>query len=161
MRVREDRIIFPNGTQGLYGVVEKTDFAVIAAFVGPKLLMVEQYRYQVQGRYWEFPQGSWEESEINPIDLAQAELEEETGYAAGRVECIGRFFSAYGFSTQGYDIFVARDLTKTETHLDPEEAGLISQTFEVAEIEQMILSGRIKDATTAAVFGLMKMKRII
>lgn len=57
MTVREDSIVRRNGTSGIYGVVEKADFAVIAAVREKSIYLVEQYRYPVRGRFWKIPQG--------------------------------------------------------------------------------------------------------
>jgi ADP-ribose pyrophosphatase len=161
MSLHEDKIIRQDGSAGIYSVVEKRDFAVIVALIDRKMILVEQYRYPVSARYWEFPQGSWEAREISPEGLAKAELEEETGYLAAEIEPIARLFVAYGITNQAYNIFIARNLTYTRTHLDPEEVGLISREFEIEEVEKMILSGQIKDASTVAVFGLLRMKHLI
>lgn len=59
MTVREDSIVRSNGTSGIYGVVEKADFAVIAAVREESIYLVEQYRYPVRGRFWELPQVSF------------------------------------------------------------------------------------------------------
>src|ERR1700712_17154 len=82
MSVREDSILRANGQAGIYGVVEKTDFATIAALQDGQLWLVEQYRYPVGQRFWEFPQGSWEGQDVDPLILARAELREETGMVA-------------------------------------------------------------------------------
>ena len=73
----------------------------------------------------------------------------------------GHLFLAYGFCTQGYDIFLATDLTQGPTQLEPEEEGLICQPFAIAEVERMILDGEIRDATTVAAFGLLRMKGLL
>jgi len=161
MTVREDTIVRQDGKSGIYGVVDKKDFAVIVPFLGDRLVLVEQYRYPVSERYWEFPQGSWEEGGLAPEALARAELEEETGYTAADVKHLGHLFVAYGFSNQGYDIFVARGLSPTATNLDPEEAGLVSKAFSVAEVRTMILDGTIQDAATVAVFGRLLLKGMV
>ena len=69
MRVREDTIRRRDGSTGIYGVVEKSDFVVIVPVEDDgQVHLVEQYRYPVKGRYWEFPQGSWErEPGVDPI----------------------------------------------------------------------------------------------
>jgi ADP-ribose pyrophosphatase len=161
MTVREDAIVRADGKPGIYGVVDKKDFAVIVPFLGEQLILVEQYRYPVGDRYWEFPQGSWETSDIAPEALARAELEEETGYAAGEVRHLAHLFAAYGYSSQGYDIFVAKDLSPTSKNLDAEEIGLVSKSFAVDEVRAMILDGRIKDAATVAVFGLLVLRGLV
>ncbi|MCE1255087.1 MAG: NUDIX hydrolase [Anaerolineae bacterium] len=161
MRVREDKIERQDGSRGIYGYVEKKDFVIIVPIFEDRMILVEQYRYPVGGRHWEFPQGSWEDRPINTDDMARAELEEETGYLARDLQKIGHLFLAYGLTDQGYHIYVARNLSPTQKQLDPEEVGLISKTFDVNEVEEMILSGKIKDATTVAVFGLLRLKHLI
>lgn len=161
MSVREDAIRRADGSKGIYGVIEKKDFAVVVP-IGPEgITLVEQYRYTVKERYWEFPQGSKEDAELCPVELAKAELCEETGLTAKKMEPLGELFTAYGYSNQQYFAFVATGLTKGERNLDPEEQGLISKTFPIAEVERMILCGEIKDSVTVAVFGLLKMRGII
>jgi ADP-ribose pyrophosphatase len=161
MRVREDRIRRKDGSDGLYGVVEKEDFAVVVPIVGDRMVLVEQYRYPVEGRYWEFPQGSREGDSLSPIELARAELREETGFVAGKIEFVGSLFTAYGYSNQAYSVFLATELVKGPVDLDPEELDLISREFQITEVERMILSGEIRDATAVAAFGLAKMKGLV
>jgi hypothetical protein len=59
MSVREDQIRHPDGTTGLYGVVDKPDFAIVIPRAGDGFWLVEQFRYPVGRRAWEFPQGAW------------------------------------------------------------------------------------------------------
>ena len=161
MTLREDTIERPSGYQGHYGVVEKPDFAVIAAIEGEQIYLVQQYRYPVQERFWELPQGGCETARLTPEELAATELREETGLQASEMIHVGHLFLAYGFCTQGYDLFLARGLTQGDNALEPEEEGLICQPFAIAEVEQMILNGTIKDATTVAAFGLLRMKKLL
>jgi ADP-ribose pyrophosphatase len=161
MTVREDAILRGNGNAGIYGVVEKPDFAVIAAVHNGSVHLVEQYRYPVRGRYWELPQGSWEDRAIDPLELARAELREETGLSAGSMCHAGRLFLAYGHSSQAYDLYLATDLRDGEAQLDAEEEGLVSRAFPVPVVEAMILDGTIMDATTVAAFGLLRLKGLL
>jgi len=161
MAVREDSIVRSNGTSGIYGVVEKADFAVIAAVREQSLYLVEQYRYPVRGRFWELPQGSWEDRAIDPLELAKAELREETGLVADSMVHAGRLFLAYGYSTQAYDLYLATDLHEGETRLEAEEEGLVSREFPVRVVQTMIEDGTIKDATTVAAFGLLRLKGLL
>lgn len=158
MTVREDKIVRPSGAQGVYGVVEKRDFAVIAAIENDQVWLVEQFRYPVGGRYWELPQGSSEESTMTPAELAAAELREETGLIARSMVHAGHLFAAYGYATQGYDVYLARQLERGQTQRDAEEEGLIAKAFDVRIVEDMMKNGVIKDATTVAAFGLLRMK---
>jgi len=161
MTLREDTIVRADGSTGLYSVVEKPDFAVIAAVSNGELYLVEQYRYPVQARFWELPQGSWEQQTVDPQVLAKAELREETGLIAGSMLHAGRLFLAYGYSSQAYDLFLATELSQGETQLDAEELGLVAKPFKLQLVEDMIRDGTIKDATTVAAFGLLKLKGLL
>ena len=59
MRVREDAVALADGTPGVYGVVDKADFALVVPMADDGVWMVEQFRYPVGERSWEFPQGTW------------------------------------------------------------------------------------------------------
>jgi ADP-ribose pyrophosphatase len=160
--VREDIIQRPSGAEGLYGVVEKPDFAVILPVQDGYVYLVEQYRYPVKQRFWELPQGAWEgQPDADHEQLARGELQEETGLVAKSMLYMGHQYLAYGLSNQGYHMYFASDFSYAKTNLDAEEEGLISSKFSLAEFEQMILSGQIKDATTVNVYGLAKLKGLL
>lgn len=161
MSVHEDAIIRADGSLGIYGVVDKPDFAVIAAVRDQHLYLVEQFRYPLGRRMWELPQGSWEGRAVDPLTLAQAELREETGLVAGRMQHVAQLFLAGGYSAQAYDLYFASDLIQGARQLDAEEQGLICQSFAIEVVEQMILDGTIKDATTVAAFGMLRLKGLI
>lgn len=161
MTVREDAIVRADGSAGIYGVVEKQDFAVIAAVSDGRIHLVEQFRYPVGQRFWELPQGSWEGDDVDSLTLAKAELREETGLIAGTMSHVAHLFLGYGYSTQAYNLFLAADLQQDERQLDAEEQGLVCRAFDVCEAERMILDGTIKDATTVAAFGMLRLKGLL
>jgi ADP-ribose pyrophosphatase len=161
MTVREDAIRRADGSQGVYGVVEKTDFAIVAALQDDRLHLVGQYRYPVGRRFWELPQGSWDATVHDPLLLARTELREETGLQAGSMQHGGRLFLAYGLCTQAYDIFLATQLTQGETAREPEEQGLESRWFALSEVDAMICRGEIRDASTVAALGLLRLKGLL
>jgi len=162
MRVREDAIRRRDGTVGIYGVVEKPDFVTIAAVESGLVHLVEQYRYPIQGRFWELPQGSWEHRpEADPLDVARGELREETGIEAEEMIYAGHLFEACGYCTQGYRVFLAKGLRRGSQELDPEEQGLSTRAFPISEVEAMVVEGIIKDATTVAALGLLRLKRLL
>lgn len=158
MTVREDQIVRASGATGLYGVVEKPDFALIVPVQDGYMHLVQQYRYPVGERFWEFPQGSAAGGEADRLAQAQTELREETGFTAAEWRYAGNLFAAYGYTKQGFDIYLATQLTPGPTELESEEEGLISQAFDIGEVERMILDGVIRDGSTVAAFGLLRMK---
>lgn len=155
MTVREDRVRRPNGDHGLFGVVDKPDFSLIVPFDGEKFHLVQQYRYPVDGRFWEFPQGSLElKPDTTPEQVAVVELAEETGLQAGAMTKLGKLFQAYGYANQGVHIFLATDLTPGEPAVEAEEYGLICRSFTRAECDDMLATGDITDLATVAALHL-------
>jgi ADP-ribose pyrophosphatase len=71
----------------------------------------------------------------------------------------GHLFEAYGYSNQGYQVYVASDAG--EVDLDHEEQDLISRGVPLSEVERMIRDGEIKDATTIAAFALLRLKGLV
>lgn len=162
MRVRADEIRRRDGSSGTYGVIEKSDFAVIVPVENDSTYLVEQFRYPVGARYWEFPQGSWENTpDADPVALARGELLEETGLVAEEMLHAGHLFECYGHSTQGYNVYLARDLTQLKPQREQSEQDMICRRVSIEEVERMIRDGMIKDAATVAAFGLLRLHRLI
>jgi 8-oxo-dGTP pyrophosphatase MutT (NUDIX family) len=162
MRVREDQTRLRDGSAGLYGFVEKPDFVMIAPVDAGLVHLVQQFRYPIKERQWEFPQGSWEEDAgADPLAVAVGELEEETGLTAGKIVEAGRLYPLYGTVTQSYRIFFATDLRLGAPRRDREEQDLVSQAFPLKIFEQMMIDGAIRDAGTVATFGLLRLKGLI
>lgn len=162
MTVREDQVVRPSGAEGIYGVVDKPHFVVIVPYENGNVHLVEQYRYPVNQRFWEFPQGSWEEeSSKEPLQVAQGELKEETGLIAGQMTYVGFQYQGYGYSSQGYHIYLATGLTRGKRELEAEEEDLVSSEFTLEEFEMMLVNGQIKDATTTCAYSLVKLKQLI
>jgi 8-oxo-dGTP pyrophosphatase MutT (NUDIX family) len=155
MTVREDAIERADGSTGIYGVISKTDFALVVPYERDGFHLVEQYRYPVRGRFWEFPQGNWpDRTDVDPAELARGELAEETGLRAGALRRIGYLYEAYGHCDQGCDVFLATDLRPGPAAPDPEESDLRHQWFPRSEFERMIVAGGIRDGATLAAYTL-------
>jgi ADP-ribose pyrophosphatase len=161
MKLREDDFERDNGSRGTYSVVDKADFAVIAAVQDGRIHLVEQYRYPVRGRFWEMPQGSWEFDAVDPLELAVAELREETGLRARTMRRVGQLFLACGYSSQSYHVFFATDLEHGDAAPEDSESDLISRSFDLPAFENMLRDGVVKDATTVAAYGLLKLHALV
>jgi 8-oxo-dGTP pyrophosphatase MutT (NUDIX family) len=159
LRIREDDILRPDGSPGLYGVVERPDFVVIVPLQDGCVTLVQQYRYPVSERVWEFPMGMWEQAPgTEPAVLAAAELREETGLVAGRMEHIGEVFQGPGYCTQRGHVFLARDLQLGKPDREPSEADMITARFSIASFEAMICDGRVCESMTLAAFALLRLR---
>ena len=157
LRLREDQIERSNGTRGVYGVVEKDDCAIIIPLEGKTVYLIEQYRYTIQQRALELPQGGWETADIDPAELARGELREETGLTAASMTFLGTLWVAYGFLRQKMHVFLATGLSAGATDRDPEEHDLVLRTATIADFETMLLDGVIRDDCTIAAWGLYRL----
>jgi len=158
LRVREDRIE-RNSVEGIYGVVEKDDCAIIIPIDGDSVYLVEQFRYAVQQRLLEFPQGGWETRDVDPEELARGELKEETGLVPDEMRFLGTTYVAYGYANQKMHVFVASGLRHREKEPDPEEHDLQVHRLPITEFEDMLRDGRIPDVCTLAAWGLYLLMR--
>ena len=154
LRVREDEVLRSNGKHGIYGVVDKEDCAIILPIDCGRIWLVEQFRYTIQERALELPQGGWEMQGGNPEELARAELKEELGLEAKKMTYLGTLWIAYGFANQKQHVFLATGLTLTEKDPDPEEHDLTAHCVPVEEFEGMMLGGLIRDSCTLSAWGL-------
>ncbi|MGH9606893.1 MAG: NUDIX domain-containing protein [Terracidiphilus sp.] len=157
LRVREDEILRSNGQKGIYGVVEKDDAAIILPIDEGRVWLAEQFRYTIQERALELPQGGWEMEVDNPEELARGELKEELGLDAVEMTCLGTLWIAYGFTRQKQHVFLATGLTQTAREPDAEEHDLAVRCVTVEEFEQMMLDGTIRDNCTLSAWALYRL----
>ena len=99
LTLREDQIEHADGSRCVYSVVDKPDFALVVPMQDDGFHLVEQYRYTVRSRSWEFPSGSFSPGASGTSEeMAVAELAEETGLSAGRFEKLGFLHCANGMT---------------------------------------------------------------
>jgi 8-oxo-dGTP pyrophosphatase MutT (NUDIX family) len=159
LRVREDEVEFPSGTVGTYTVVDKQDFVLVLPFADGGLWLVEQYRYPVGRREWEFPQGGWSHGKSGtPEQLAVLELREETGFAAGSLVHLGRLHAAYGFCSQGYHVYLATELVAGETAREVTEEDMIHEWRSLDDVREMVRRGELADAHSVAALALYDLR---
>ena len=154
LRLREDEILRSNGKKGIFGVVDKEDCAIILPIDRGQVWLVEQFRYTIQERALELPQGGWEMEVEDPEELARGELKEEMGLHAAEMTYLGWLWIAYGFTRQKQHVFLATGLTHTEKDPDAEEHDLVVRSVAVGEFEEMMLNGVVRDNCTVAAWGL-------
>jgi ADP-ribose pyrophosphatase len=161
--VREDVIERANGERGIYGVIDKDPASIIipldVAADGEFVYLIEQFRYTVGGRHWEFPQGGWETADVVPEELARGELKEETGLTAERMTHLSTLQIAYGVMNQKQHVFLAEGLKMGTAKPDAEESDLLVRRVSVSEFEEMILDGTIVDNSSVAAWGLYRLWR--
>lgn len=159
LAVREDAIRRPDGSTGIHTVVDSPDIALVIPVDGDRLHLVEQYRYPVGARRWEFPCGTADaELDGDPVATAARELREETGLVAGRLTALGTLDVAPGTLSQRCQVFLATELTAGPPDREIEEQDMRSAWFTRADLERMILDGSFTDAKSTAAYALMLLR---
>ncbi len=130
---------------------------VVPVLPDGRLVMIRNYRVAVGGRLWELPAGSLGAGE-DPARAAGRELEEETGYRAGRLDRLCEFYTSPGFCDELMRVFVARDLEPVERRLEPGE-DIDGEVVDPALALAMIEDGRILDGKSIVALLLWARRR--
>lgn len=155
-RVREDRVLRPDGEPGTYSVVSAARLAagVVPLWSDGSITLVGQFRYPLEEYSWEIPEGGGR-FETPAEEIARRELLEETGIVAERMEPLGRLHTSNCFLDEVCHLFVARGLSQGEPRPDPEEA-IETERVSLEEAAARAIDGRITDSITiVALFRLL------
>ncbi|MCV6985230.1 NUDIX hydrolase [Mycobacterium shinjukuense] len=159
MVLREDAIRRPDGSPGVYAVVDKPTYALVMPYDGHRFRLVEQFRYPLGARRWEFPQGTAPDLvDVAPSELAERELREETGLRATSFEPLGQLDTAPGMTSQRGWVFLATGIVEGAADREHEEQDMHSDWFSRDDVERMIRSGVIADAQSIAAYGLLLLR---
>ena len=153
--VRRDTLCLPDGRETRLDIVDHIGSVVILPIEqNGQLIFIRQYRHAAGKDLLELPAGTLDLGELPEI-CAHRELREETGMAAGRMELLGGFFLAPGYSTEFMQVYLATDL-----HHDPLEADadefLSVERIALAEVFALSDRGEILDAKSLAAFYLAR-----
>ncbi len=147
--LRVDNVLLPNGHTVEREIVEHGEAVVIVAVDSQKrVLLVRQYRLPAGQVLLELPAGSVEHGE-DIVEGARRELQEETGYAAKKMERIGGFYSAPGFTTEFLHLFLATGLRRKPLTPDDDEQIELVRT-PISDVPGLILNEEVKDAKSVA-----------
>ncbi len=95
-RVRKDVVGLPDGRKKEWTYWDSRDSAMVVCMTeDKKLVMIRRYRYMADDDRIEFPAG-FNESAETLEEGARRKLEEETGYACGKIEKLGAFYESFG-----------------------------------------------------------------
>lgn len=155
LSVRQDEVRRSDGSTGAYSVVDTADCSLVIPLDGDRVHLVEQYRYPVGGRRWEFPSGSVDRLDTDASAVAVRELREETGLSATQMRPLGTLDTMPSTLNQRCTVFLAIDLTQESPQRDPEEQDMRSSWFARSEVERLITEGRISDAKSIAAYALL------
>ena len=154
IKVRVDLIETPDGQRVKRDIVEhRGAVAMVPIDAEGRVILVRQYRHAAGKWLLEIPAGTLDPGE-DPLEAAQRELREETGFAAGRIDPIGGCYASPGYSTEYLRLYVARDLTEDPLEGDVDEEIELAPTA-LSKVRNLIAGGEIEDAKSIAALLLV------
>lgn len=110
IRVQVDKVELPNGGISTRDIVKHLGSVGVIAFTEDnRIIMVRQFRKPLEKVILEIPAGKLEKGE-DPIVCASRELEEETGYRAGKMEHLLSFYASPGYTNELKHLYKATEL---------------------------------------------------
>jgi ADP-ribose pyrophosphatase len=153
--VRRDRVRLPNGEESNLDIVEHNDaVTLIPVDQEKRIWFVRQYRHAAGEDVLELPAGVVEDDEPAE-ESARREIREEIGMAAGKIQKIGEFYLAPGYSAEFMHVYLASDLSPDALDADDDEFLTVEQ-YSLEEVYSMVSSGQIRDAKTLAALFLAR-----
>ena len=153
--IRKVAVEMPSGRRSSRVIVEHPgSVAIVPISDDGEVVLIRQFRLAVGGAIWEIPAGHIEVGE-DPESCARRELEEETGFRAGKVD---RLFEAYlspGSSTELMQFYLATRLEKREQRTEEDEIISV-RPLAVRKVLRMVASNEIKDAKTIAAVSYLQ-----
>lgn len=149
LNLRLDKVLLPTGRTAMREIVEHRPAVGMLPVLGDgSVLLIRQYRDAIRQEILEIPAGILNPGE-SAVEAARRELQEEVGYNATEMEEWGTFFTSPGFSDEVLTVFYATGLV--ESTLDPDDDEFIDVVrVERAQIRDLLASGHVRDAKTAA-----------
>ncbi len=151
-RVRHDKLIEPGGKHAERDVIRHNGSVVILALdkskskKDPWVVIERQYRHAANQYLWELPAGKLDAGE-DPLDGAQRELEEETGYRAKKWKPLVEYYASPGFLGESMKVFVAEGLIPGDAHPEDDEQ-IEMRLVRLSDVIKMIEKGAILDGKT-------------
>jgi 8-oxo-dGTP pyrophosphatase MutT (NUDIX family) len=161
-RVREDEVVRPDGTPGIYGVVELPEYAgVVAVDERGRVALVRQWRYLSGRDSLEVPAGNAGPGDDSPLAAAQRELLEEAGLTAARWLRLGRI--DYSVVTNPGHLFLARELSPAAATVirdGPADDWTQLIWLDYHRAIDLVATGEITESTSVAALLLAETLRV-
>jgi len=146
-----------DATVAVREVVEHPGGVAVVPLLDDSVILIRQYRIAIGQEILEIPAGKLEGNE-DPEHRGRRELEEETGYRAGRMVSVGSVYASVGYTSEEIHLFLALDLEKVGQDLESDECIEVVPV-PIAQIEQRLAANDLKDAKT--VVGLYALLRYL
>lgn len=156
-KIRRDLLKTPDGRETKYDIVEHGGSVIMLPIDSQgNLWFVRQYRHAARQNLLELPAGTRDGDEPYEVCAAR-EIREETGMAAGKLEKVGEFYLAPGYSTEFMVVFLATDLKPDPLEADADEF-LQVERIPLKQALEMAGRGEVPDAKSLAALFMGKQR---
>lgn len=153
VKLYQDRIVSKSGFRTNHLRLLLHDFTVIIPMLDrSRMVFIWNYRHPIQGWELELPAGLVDDAE-DPDACARRELEEETGYSARSWRKLGWVHTLPGISSQRAHVYLAKGLSKGQTHREPYE-NMELRILGAEEAYRLLWSGKIVHSPTVSALGM-------
>ena len=158
IRLDLEKVRLPNGNEVTLEIVRHSGAAAVVPVDDQgQAILVRQYRHATGSWVLEVPAGKLDKPGESPEECARREVEEETGYRAGRLQPLGWIWTTPGFSDEKIWLFRASDLERAEASLQADEVLTVVR-LPLADAVRRALEGEIQDAKS--VCALLRAARV-
>jgi ADP-ribose pyrophosphatase len=147
LKIWRDDVELPNGHRSYREYIKHPGAAMVMPRLdNGKFLMIYQYRHAVGQVFLEFPAGKTDHGETTETTAAR-ELQEEVGFAPGKLTLLTSIHPVIGYSNEKIDLYLAENLKPAPKNQDPDELlELVELSLE--EIEEKIWKNELTDVKT-------------
>ncbi|MFN7964122.1 MAG: NUDIX hydrolase [Acidobacteriota bacterium] len=158
LKIDREEVALPGGKHATLESIRHPGAAAVVPFLGDgRVVLIRQYRHATGGYLLEIPAGKLDAGEA-PERCAAREVEEETGYSAGRLELLGSILTTPGFTDEVIWLYQAHELQFVAQRLESDE---VIETLLVPFDEAIawVQSGKIRDAKSVSALLLAWARR--
>jgi ADP-ribose pyrophosphatase len=158
VHVRVDDVRLPTGRITTREVVEHPgSVAIVGVTTDGNVLLLRQSHHAIDRMLLGIPAGTLEPGET-PEACARRELEEETGYRAGRLTQLASYYTSPGYTNERMTIFHADNCEAAGGEIDPDELIRVTPV-PLTDVSRLIEPGpdQVQDAKT--LIGLLLLRQ--
>lgn len=147
LKIQKDEVLLPNGKTSSREYIKHPGASmVVPVMSNGNVIVLKQYRHACRQVFWEFPAGKMDAGE-EPLTTAHRELEEETGFRAGKMRYLTSIHPVIGYADEVIHLYLAEDLTFVGAKPDEgEHMHVIEKSKD--ELMQMLRRGEVTDVKT-------------
>ena len=152
-RIRRDEIRLPDGSDGVYNVVELAPSVFIVPVTADnQIVLIRNYRHTLQQWVWEVPAGGIKAGQ-SPDDSAREELQEEIGGTSDKLHFLMKASTMNGIGTNYAHFYLAHDVElsqpeheKTEIMIGEQNNAICHIALQDAVKHNKVVSKQLVDA---------------